>query len=157
MKLSSLLYGLTVGVTLFLALPFVLVQANDIFRLPVFGHYFLQPVGVIFIVVGGGLFSYCSGIFAVVGRGSPVPIDPPEVLITSGAYRYTRNPMHLSYLAIFLGEFLFLGHLALLLYFLAMCIFIPVFVIKVEEPELKKRFGQKYVDYTKKVPRFLFR
>jgi protein-S-isoprenylcysteine O-methyltransferase Ste14 len=155
MRLASLLNGLTVGIAIFLGLPYVLIIANDMFKLPVFYNPIMQVFGVSFVVLGATVFAYCSGLFAIRGRGTPVPIDPLEILVTSGLYKYTRNPMYLSYLSIFLGEFMFLGHVSLLIYFFLMCVFINVFVIKFEEPELKKRFGQKYIIYTKSVPRFI--
>jgi protein-S-isoprenylcysteine O-methyltransferase Ste14 len=34
--------------------------------------------------------------FATRGDGTPVPFDPPRRFVTSGAYRYVRNPMQLS-------------------------------------------------------------
>ena len=34
--------------------------------------------------------------FVTRGQGTPVPYDPPQRLVTSGAYAYVRNPMQLS-------------------------------------------------------------
>jgi protein-S-isoprenylcysteine O-methyltransferase Ste14 len=34
--------------------------------------------------------------FASRGRGTPIPYDPPQRLVTSGIYRYVANPMQLS-------------------------------------------------------------
>lgn len=40
--------------------------------------------------------------FAAVGRGTPLPYDPPERLVTSGPYAYVRNPMQLSMTLVYL-------------------------------------------------------
>lgn len=40
--------------------------------------------------------------FAAVGRGTPLPYDPPERLVTSGPYAYVRNPMQLSMALVYL-------------------------------------------------------
>lgn len=34
--------------------------------------------------------------FAIRGRGTPIPYDPPKQLVVSGLYRYIANPMQLS-------------------------------------------------------------
>jgi protein-S-isoprenylcysteine O-methyltransferase Ste14 len=40
--------------------------------------------------------------FAVVGRGTPFPLDPPTTLVTSGPYAYVANPMQLGGTALLL-------------------------------------------------------
>ena len=39
--------------------------------------------------------------FAAVGRGTPIPYDPPQELVTSGPYSYVRNPMQVSMVVVF--------------------------------------------------------
>ncbi len=34
--------------------------------------------------------------FVFVGRGTPAPVAPPEGLVVSGFYRYSRNPMYVA-------------------------------------------------------------
>jgi len=155
MGFSSLFIGIVTGGVLFLALPYVLIEANSLFNLPVITNYIFQAVGVFLMIVGALVFAYCSGLFIFVGKGTPLPTDPPHELVTGGIYKFSRNPMYLSYLGIFLGEFLFLGHITLLLYFFIMSIFIPYFVVRIEEPDLTKRFGKKYIEYKKTTPRWL--
>ncbi|WP_051049814.1 methyltransferase family protein [Nocardiopsis ganjiahuensis] len=41
--------------------------------------------------------------FAAVGKGTPLPYDPPERLVTSGPYAYVRNPMQLTIVLLYLG------------------------------------------------------
>lgn len=41
--------------------------------------------------------------FAVRGRGTPVPMDPPRRLVRSGPYAYVANPMQLSMALVLLG------------------------------------------------------
>jgi protein-S-isoprenylcysteine O-methyltransferase Ste14 len=40
--------------------------------------------------------------FAVAGRGTPLPYDPPVRLVTTGPYSYVRNPMQVSMVAAYL-------------------------------------------------------
>jgi protein-S-isoprenylcysteine O-methyltransferase Ste14 len=41
--------------------------------------------------------------FAVRGRGTPLPYDPPVRLVTSGPYAYVANPMQLAVVFVFAG------------------------------------------------------
>src|SRR5215203_5306757 len=42
--------------------------------------------------------------FAVQGLGTPAPVAPPQHLVTTGLYRYVRNPMYFSVVAVILGQ-----------------------------------------------------
>ena len=86
-------------------------------------------------------------------RGTPVPLNPPKKLITTGLYAYIRNPMILGLLLLLLGLGILFGSLSLIL------IFTPLFIVPnilylraVEEKEMEKKFGQEYLEYKKKVP-----
>lgn len=111
--------------------------------------------GVICIGVGAALLAACIWQFARRGRGTLAPVDPPRVLVVTGLYRYVRNPMYLSVTMIVLGEALLTGSLALLAYWAAWFGAVNVFVLAVEEPALRSRFGESYVEYTRTVGRWL--
>ena len=63
--------------------------------------------------------------------------------------------MYLWFFVILLGEFLVFGQLMFLFGFLLAIVGFHLYVVYFEEPGLKKRFGQEYLDYLKKVPRWL--
>jgi len=94
-------------------------------------------------------------MFIKIGGGTPAPIEPPKELVIKGIYRFTRNPIYIGYFLILLGEFFIFGYLLLLFYFIAMLVFMQIYVVYIEEPKLKKRFGEAYKDYMKNVPRWL--
>ena len=77
-----------------------------------------------------------------------MPIDPPKDLVISGLYRYSRNPIYVAYGMILLSYFLYWGQLALLIYAAIVPSIFAVWVILVEEPGLRRRFGKQYEDYT---------
>jgi protein-S-isoprenylcysteine O-methyltransferase Ste14 len=90
--------------------------------------------------------------FAKAG-GTPVPVSPPAKLIDTGPYAYVRNPM-LSGIFIILFAIAFLiGSLSLLFVFAPAFTGCSILEFKlIEEPELEKRLGEKYLDYKRRTP-----
>lgn len=108
------------------------------------------------VVVGAlALMLHCSRLFARVGKGTPVPFDPPTELVTSGVYGVSRNPIYVGQVAILLGYFLCFGQLGLLLHAVVWALLVQGWIVWVEEPGLRLRFGTEYVLYTQQVPRWI--
>jgi protein-S-isoprenylcysteine O-methyltransferase Ste14 len=118
----------------------------------------LEPIiwyAVTFIAVGAALYFACLRVFAIVGRGTPAPWDPPRRFVAVGPYRWVRNPIYIAALLVVLGEaWLFLS-LPLLVYGGAVAIFFHLLVIGYEEPTLRRRFGEAYEAYRRTVPRWI--
>src|SRR5258708_19636531 len=53
-------------------------------------------VGLVLVVLGGALAIWCILTFALVGKGTPAPFDPPRKLVAAGPYRWVRNPMYIG-------------------------------------------------------------
>src|SRR5258705_10593060 len=61
--------------------------------------------GGLLVVAGVALYLMCAFWgFALRGKGTPAPIDPPKKLVMEGPYRIVRNPMYWSVLFVMLGE-----------------------------------------------------
>lgn len=116
---------------------------------------FLQLLGLGCLTAGLALFVASLRQFAVTGKGTLAPWDPPRNLVAEGPYRYVRNPMISGVLFVLAGETLILRswvHLQWTLLFLMInLIYIPLF----EEPQLERRFGDSYVNYRRHVGRLL--
>ena len=93
--------------------------------------------------------------FAFIGKGTPAPFDPPKKLVVAGPFRYVRNPMYLGAVLVVAGEAVVYQSGAVFLQAIVMWVLFHVYVVYFEEPVLKKRFGQEYVDYLRVVPRWL--
>jgi protein-S-isoprenylcysteine O-methyltransferase Ste14 len=115
-----------------------------------------RTVGVVLVAAGAALFAYCTFLFGRKGSGTPVPTDPPERLVVSGPFRWSRNPMYLAYATVLLGEALAIGHTALLLYTAVWALGFHVMVLG-EEALLQRRFGRRYEQYLREVPRWIDR
>ena len=107
------------------------------------------------ISIGAGILVWCIWDFAVVGRGTLAPVDPPKHLVVRGLYRYVRNPMYVGVVSILFGESLFFWSLSLLCYAIVFFITAHLFVVLYEEPALLRQFGQSYEAYRHGVHRWL--
>ena len=85
---------------------------------------------------------------------NPMTPERTSALVSSGIYRYTRNPMYVGVLAVILGHFLWFGFWYLLIYAAVIFLAFHTFVTYYEEPTLRKKFGVAYEDYCKRVPRW---
>ncbi|WP_419162233.1 methyltransferase family protein [Candidatus Palauibacter sp.] len=74
-----------------------------------------------------------------------------SVLVTDGWYARTRHPLLLGVVLILLGEALFFSSAALLSYALAYWLWLTVFVVLKEEPDLRRIFDA----YCRDVPRWI--
>lgn len=147
------------------ALPFVVTvviptwlarRDNVTFSLaPTIPFVLVKVAGLFFLAIGIILFVSSLRRFATEGEGTLAPWDPPQKLVVRGPYRYVRNPMISGVIFILLGEALVLlsmSHFWWALIFLAInAMYIPL----LEEPQLKGRFGDQYIDYCRHVPRLL--
>jgi protein-S-isoprenylcysteine O-methyltransferase Ste14 len=112
-------------------------------------------LGLALAVVGLALAAWTVRLFAVEGQGTPAPWDPPRKFVVAGPYRYVRNPMITSVLAMIAAEALVLrawplaGWMAV--FFVANAVYFPL----VEEKGLERRFGDDYRRYKANVPRWI--
>ena len=108
----------------------------------------MWPLGILGVL-------WCFWDFTYIGRGTPLPTDPPKELVASGLYAHVRNPIYVSVILILLGHFLWFGYWSLLVYTSLAFVGTHLFVTLYEEPSLLKRFGEPYEDYLSKVPRWI--
>jgi protein-S-isoprenylcysteine O-methyltransferase Ste14 len=106
-------------------------------------------------MLGASILLWCGWDFAVVGRGTPAPIDPPKSVVVSGLYRFVRNPMYVGVELVTLGEALLFSSVRLLGYALLLGLGFHLFVVFYEEPTLTKKFGGPYQRYCQAVPRWI--
>jgi len=110
--------------------------------------------GLLPLLLGVGLYLWCAGAFAFIGKGTPAPIDAPRVLVVRGPYRWVRNPMYVAVLAVLVGEAILFRSLLLAGYALLFWGVVHAFVVLVEEPSLRDQFGAGYEAYLRAVPRW---
>ena len=113
----------------------------------------LQAAGAPVLALGLFLFAASLSRFAGEGKGTLAPWDPPRRLVVRGPYRYVRNPMISGVLLALAGEALLLvswPHAAWAALFFG---FNATYIPLLEEPGLRRRFGDAYRAYCAHVPR----
>ena len=116
-----------------------------------------NPFAVILLVPGITLLIWCVRDFLVTGKGTLAPWDPPRNLVSSGPYRYSRNPMYVGVTLILWGWAIAFGSWALVLYALVVMVAFHLRVLLHEEPFLARTHGRRWDDYRSRVPRWMFR
>ncbi len=111
--------------------------------------------GSLLIVLGLAMAVHTVRLFFRHGEGTPAPWEPPRNLVIRGAYRYTRNPMISSIIFILIGEGLVAGSRYILIWASVFLVANHFYFILSEEPGLERRFGPKYLEYKKHVPRWI--
>lgn len=154
--------GITVTIVLIVLIPvaywFLSSWLDDrlSLRLPIF-YAAAVFLGAACIVIGLFWITWAYSYLHFVGKGIPLELfgyalHPTRILVTTGPYAYTRNPM-------LLGELFLLLAIALLQPSMSGLLLIPVIGLVLlgylklfEEPTLRKRFNGDYEGYRRNVP-----
>jgi protein-S-isoprenylcysteine O-methyltransferase Ste14 len=141
---------------LFLVLYFIPTQLlrfdSFIFSINPDGIY--RIFGIIFIIIGLMGYLYCSIWLVTIGKGPFVEFDPPKKLVTTGPFKYSRNPIVVLLLLTIFGETLFLNSVSNFIFFCLSSVLIYFQVKYIEEPILKRKWKEEYTNYCKTVPRW---
>ena len=122
--------------------------------LPFLPATFAVPLGVPLVVVAIALFAYSVRTFR--SAGTPVPArKPTTVIVRTGPYRFSRNPIYLAFSLLQLGIAIWVNSVWLLATLVGAVALIHYVVIRREEQYLERRFGAEYLDYKARVRRWL--
>lgn len=119
---------------------------------------FSLPHGLVWGLVAVALLLEGSAVLAFIRQRTTVnPLAPTRsrVLVVSGFYRVSRNPMYLGMLCLLLAWALWLGQGVALLGPLLFAGWITRFQILPEERALRSVFGEAYTDYCQRVRRWV--
>lgn len=88
-------------------------------------------------------------------RTTPEPFGHPRALVTSGPFRFSRNPMYAGILLMCSGVAALLGSVTPWLAVLALAAVLDVYFVRPEEKQLELKFGAAYRRYRSCVRRWL--
>ncbi|HTR41273.1 MAG TPA: isoprenylcysteine carboxylmethyltransferase family protein [Pseudomonadales bacterium] len=120
-----------------------------------FQKFFSFPVTGWLLAFAG----FCIGFWGVrtfIRFGTNVRPDlPVTALVTSGPYRYSRNPLYMACTIIYLGITLSVGSLWLLVMLIPTLAVVHYRIVRREEDYLESRFGESYRAYKTQVNRWI--
>lgn len=122
---------------------------------PLAGFEATRWLGGLLLAAGALVFVDFVSRFVWEGHGTPAPVAPTRHLVVHGPFRFVRNPGYVAVLAMLVGQALVLGSGRLLLYAAAVGAAFHLFVLYHEEPTLRRRFGEDFEAYCRRVPRWL--
>lgn len=112
-------------------------------------------IGLALAATGFLLAAWTTRLFVAEGRGTPAPWAPPRKLVVRGPYRHVRNPMISGVLLMLGAESFLFGSWPVAGWMLVFFLITTVYLTRVEEPQLERRFGEDYRRYRANVPRWI--
>ena len=119
--------------------------------------YYLTALGLLPLSVStwlGVVWFRRMRLRTIMGLPELAPDRYPQQLITTGVYAIIRHPRYVQLFLGLLGSALIANYLVL---YLAVALWLPgiYIIVRLEEKELRERFGLAYDEYSRRVPRFL--
>lgn len=111
-----------------------------------------QTLGSVLTVGGLALVVWSVRVQYVLGQGTPAPKVATQRLVTQGPYAYSRNPMTLGALLMYLGIGVWMGSGVVIILTLSVFSALLTFIYFHETRELRKRFGEEYLEYKNRTP-----
>lgn len=108
------------------------------------------------VLAGCGFVLFVAGAvsFGSIRRMSGLSSDA-DVLITGGAYRFSRNPQNVGWILFLFGVALAGRSLVAMATVLGFAVLYHVYVRRVEEPYLRRVYGESFASYVRATPRYL--
>ena len=129
------------------------ILSSIMFALVIIISFFL-PIDFNSILFYLGLFLWAIGIIIVSSTSMSWIKTPENKLVTIGMYKYSRNPMYISFFFTYIGIGL-ISNSWIFLIITFVYIMIIMLEVKNEEKLCLKKYGDKYKNYMKKTPRWI--
>jgi len=111
-------------------------------------------IGIILMSVGLLTIAWTWRVMRAHGE-HPEPHLATRTLVTSGPFKRTRNPIYSGFLLIGAGMAISLNAMAMLVSVFFGVALLTALVIRREEAYLERKFGEAYIEYSKKAGRWL--
>lgn len=137
----------------FVVVPFVLAFVEERLRLDwdALDRWGVHFAGATAFILGSALGLQACVTMALRGNGTPLPAETARDLVTTGPYRFVRNPMAVAGVLQTAGVGLVVGSWMVVAVALAGAAAWHVLIRPVEEADLAARFGEPYRRYAEHV------
>lgn len=134
----------------------LLAEVISIFFNTYIDSVWLRISGAILAISGVGIFTVSVLTMRDSWRAG-IPKDEKTELVTSGVYAYSRNPAFLGFDLVYTGVLLMFFNWVLFMITLLAVAVLHLQIVNVEENFLITTFGEDYLEYRKKVCRYIGR
>lgn len=114
--------------------------------------YMYWPAGA--VLIAGGVWFRLWGIRNIGGKAHTRKGKRLKKLVTTGPFSITRNPLYIANIVIFTGYAVLSKAWVCIIPALFLTWLMYHFIVLHEERLLERSFGEKYVEYGKRVPRW---
>ena len=122
--------------------------------LPIQLPTFVSYIGIVLVLLGFG-FAF-SAILQFRAKQTTVnPHGSVSAIISEGPYRFSRNPIYVSFVCLLIGFPLIVKSLWGLILSPVLILLFNQLVIQYEEAYLEKKFGETYTSYKSRVRRWI--
>ena len=125
----------------------IAIHSPDVFRNMRIGGFVLVGIGILVALSALGIFKKAST--------TTVPFERPSTLVTSGPYRFSRNPMYVALTVEYIGVAGARNEIWPLLLLPLVLLYVNFMIIPFEERRLHDVFGDAYQAYGARVRRWL--
>jgi protein-S-isoprenylcysteine O-methyltransferase Ste14 len=128
------------------------IAVSRIWKMPTLGlGSNVRDIAAASLILAGVIVAAASVGLFIRKRTAIIPYKPAIALVTSGIYRWSRNPMYLGLALVYLGLALLLNSLPVLVLLPVVLAIIQSQVIVREEAYLERAFGPTYAAYKRQV------
>ncbi len=110
--------------------------------------------GIGMMLLGFALGLWCAWLYHK-AKTSILPHTEDSAIINTGPFAFSRNPIYLAMVLVFIGYCLFRNAPLALLFIVPTIFTLRIYVIAKEEAYLERRFGGDYLAYKQSVRRWI--
>jgi protein-S-isoprenylcysteine O-methyltransferase Ste14 len=111
-------------------------------------------IGIAIVAIGIAMTLFVNLLLLKNGT-SIKPYESPSLLVTSGLFKFSRNPLYLGMVIALFGVSIFLGSISPFIFSILFIIIVDRYFIPIEEEKLERNFGKEFNEYKKKVRRWI--